>query len=422
MHGLGDSLSGGNLDDAAVGDRLAVNHDIGTVGIRLVVDEQTVVDVLVNLGCVRETQCVVRRAASGDIGQDGHVDRNLRYFDLHRGLHDSGAWLEVLCHRLSLVGAAGLATTGVEDGSVGIVLQHVDRECVVVAVLSQRVAERGHSRFAVLIGLMASARGLVLDGAVQTELVDFKSKAVLHDESCRDVPVPGVGGTALRLGRRADGRTRVERDVVADEVFLAVFESLHLGFLVLRKVFRPVLNLAVHPLHAVGYECAVLQQELPRLQGVSIGGGRLVELRREYGVGAVGSVVRIVSREQGEVYRVLAVVDVTVDLGLRLYGGKQSLADELEVGHEHVFNVVLCVAEHGVEVHARGDNVLQPQLYLASRRDALEADVAGLAEDEVRARTDEYVALCTHILRGSRGADGAGHRGGGGLRHRVLAR
>ena len=56
---LGNGSTGRNLDDTAVSDGLSVNHKVGTVGVGLVIDQQTVIDILINLRGVGQPEYVV---------------------------------------------------------------------------------------------------------------------------------------------------------------------------------------------------------------------------------------------------------------------------------------------------------------------------------------------------------------------------
>ena len=52
LESLSNGCSGRDLDDTAVCDGLSVNHQVGTVGVGLIVDQQTVIDILINLRCI----------------------------------------------------------------------------------------------------------------------------------------------------------------------------------------------------------------------------------------------------------------------------------------------------------------------------------------------------------------------------------
>ena len=121
--------------------------------------------------------------------------------------------------------------------------------------------------------------------------------------------------------------------------------------------------------------------------------------------------VRVVLAECGEIDVVVGGVGIAVD-GSLVGSGDEAVAQQLIIGYENVFNVVLRVHEHGAEVHAGGGDVLQAYLHAVVRL-ALETYVASLAEDEVGGASHVDVALCTNVLGCCRCADGLCDGGGG---------
>ena len=117
----------------------------------------------------------------------------------------------------------------------------------------------------------------------------------------------------------------------------------------------------------------------------------------------------VVWGKRGEVDGASCRVVVSLRAG---HGLQQVVAHGAQVGQQHLLHIVLRVIEHGLEVEARGDDVLQFQCCLVARSLSAEVDVARQAVDDVGGGADEHVSIGAHILGCGRGGDGPRGRDG----------
>ena len=144
LHGerLGHGVAGRHEDGASLVDVDTVHLDDEAVGVRLIDHVQVVPHVLARIAVVAQIDLEGADAAGGDAGDELSGSLNLGFLNLHGLLRDDESRLIVLCLHLVLVGAAGGAATGVEDGAVVVgSVEHIDRQIVVVAFLGECEAE-----------------------------------------------------------------------------------------------------------------------------------------------------------------------------------------------------------------------------------------------------------------------------------------
>ena len=140
MQGLHQFLVGRHHDDASVArERHTVDGEQRTIGIALVEEGQAVVHVGSHFREVAQPQRVVGRRAGRHVANPGHIDSQFRLLYPHGGFHDGGTRLIVFGLHLALIGGAGLSGTGAEDRSEIAIVIDINRQCVGIVVVLQRV-------------------------------------------------------------------------------------------------------------------------------------------------------------------------------------------------------------------------------------------------------------------------------------------
>ena len=90
---LGDGLRGRNPDDSALScERQSVYGELGTGDIGLIIDQESVVHIVLGLGVVVETQCITGSSTCGNVAYHRPLEavhRQFRLLYLHGTFHEN---------------------------------------------------------------------------------------------------------------------------------------------------------------------------------------------------------------------------------------------------------------------------------------------------------------------------------------------